>query len=121
MSSKRQAITFEIGTATLARLREIAAREGLGLPALVDEALADLVEKRQRGRARPHVMAGYRKSREKYDELYRKLAESEIVSERRFRHRGTDGKSPPWSTLRSFAALRAAMPVRDRRSAAARA
>lgn len=75
MSSKRQAITVEISAETLAQLREIAAREGLELSALVDEALADLVEKRQRGRARPHVMAGYRKSRERYDELYRKLAE----------------------------------------------
>lgn len=74
MSSKREAITFEISVETLAQLREIAAREDLGLPALVDEALADLVEKRQRGRARPHVIASYRKSREKYDQLYRKLA-----------------------------------------------
>ena len=44
MSLKRQAISFEISAETLARLREIAAREGLGLPALVDEALSDLVE-----------------------------------------------------------------------------
>ena len=74
MSSKRQAITFEISTETLAQLREIAAREGLGLPALVDEALGDLVEKRQRGRTRPHVMAAFRKSHEEYDGLYKKLA-----------------------------------------------
>lgn len=74
MSSKRQAITFEISAETLAQLREIAATEGSGLPALVDEALADLVEKRRRGRIRPHVMATYRKSREKYHELYEKLA-----------------------------------------------
>ena len=73
MSSKRQAITFEISAETLARLREIAAQEGLGLPALVDAALADLVEKRRQGRARPHVMAAYRKSREKYDGLFNKL------------------------------------------------
>ena len=74
MSSKRRAITFEINVETLAQLREIAATEDLGLPALVDEALADLVEKRRQRRARPHVVAAYRKSREKYDELYKKLA-----------------------------------------------
>ncbi len=73
MPSKRQAITFEISVETLEQLREIAAKEGLGLPVLVDEALLDLVEKRQRGLVRPHVMAAYRKSREKYDELYKKL------------------------------------------------
>ena len=75
MSSKRQAVTFEISAETLAHLHEIAAREGLELPALVEEALADLVEKRQQGPARPHVMAAYRTSREKYDELYKKLAQ----------------------------------------------
>ena len=80
MSSKRQAITFEISADTPAGLREIAAREELELPALVDEALADLVEKRQRGRARPHVMAAYRKSREKYDGLFKRLARQETSS-----------------------------------------
>ena len=75
MSSKRQAVTFEIRAETLAQLREIAAREGLELPVLVDEAFADLIEKRQRGRARPHVMTAYLTSCEKYDELYRKLAQ----------------------------------------------
>ena len=74
MSSRRQTITFEISVETLAQLRRIAAREGRGLPLLLDEALADLVEKRQRGRARSRVMAAYRKSREKYDGLYKKLA-----------------------------------------------
>lgn len=75
MSSKRQAITFEITAETLEKLREIAAKEGLKVPALVEEALAHLVEKRQQDRARPHVMAAYLTSREKYDELYRKLAQ----------------------------------------------
>ena len=75
MSSKRQAITFEISAETLAQLHEIAAKEGLELPALVEEALADLVEKRDRRRARPRVMAAYMTSCEKYDELYRKLAQ----------------------------------------------
>ncbi len=75
MSSKRQAITLEISAETLAQLQEIAAKDGQELPVLVEEALADLVEKRQPGRARPHVMAAYRTSREEYDELYRKLAQ----------------------------------------------
>ena len=75
MPSKRQAITFEIDAETLAKLHEIAAKEGLELPALVKEAFADLIEKRQRGRARPHVMTAYLTSCEKYDELYQKLAQ----------------------------------------------
>lgn len=75
MSAKRQAITFEISAEILAKLREIAAAESLELPALVDEALADLVEQRQSGRVRPRVVAAYLKSRQKYDKLYRKLAQ----------------------------------------------
>ena len=71
----RQKFATQVNTETLARVREIAAREGRQIQALVDEALTDLVEKRQQGRARPHVMAAYRKSREKYDELYKKLAQ----------------------------------------------
>lgn len=71
----RQKFATQVNTETLTRVREIAAREGRQIQALVDEALADLVEKRQQGRARTHVMAAYRKSREKYDELYKKLAQ----------------------------------------------
>ena len=74
MSLKRQAITFEISAETLAQLHEIAAKEGLELPALVEEALADLIENRGKGRARPHVMAAYRENRRRYDALYNKLA-----------------------------------------------
>lgn len=75
MSPPRQKFATQVNPETLAQVREIAAKEGRQLQALVDEALADLVEKRQQGRARPHVMAAYRKSREKYDELYMKLAQ----------------------------------------------
>ena len=71
----RQKFATQVNTETLARVREIAAREGRQIQVLVDEALADLVEKRQQGRARPHVMAAYLKSRKKYDELYKKLAQ----------------------------------------------
>ncbi|MYB31357.1 MAG: hypothetical protein F4Y20_02170 [Acidobacteria bacterium] len=75
MSTSRQKFATQVNTETLARVREIAAREGRQIQVLVDEALADLVEKRRQGRARPHVMAAYRRSRKKYDELYRKLAQ----------------------------------------------
>jgi hypothetical protein len=41
----------------------------------VDEALADLIEKRKNVRPRPRVMAAYLASHEKYGPLYKKLAE----------------------------------------------
>ena len=45
------------------------------LQALVDEALADLLEKRRLGRPSAHVMAAYQASHEKFGPLYKKLAE----------------------------------------------
>jgi hypothetical protein len=59
----------------LSAVRALAREEGRQIEALVDEALADLVEKRRLGRPRPHVMAAYLASHEKYAELYKKLAE----------------------------------------------
>lgn len=75
MSTSRQKFATQVNTETLAQVREIAAREGRQIQALVDEALADLVEKRRQGRARPHVVAAYLRSRKKYDELYRTLVQ----------------------------------------------
>lgn len=74
MPPTRQKFATQVSTETLAQVREIAAKEGRQLQALVDEALTDLVEKRKQARPRPHVMAAYRGSLDKYDELYKKLA-----------------------------------------------
>ncbi|MGE0148587.1 MAG: hypothetical protein AB7R87_14535 [Parvibaculaceae bacterium] len=59
----------------LATVRAIAHSEGRQLQALVDEALADLIEKRKHGRPRAHVMSAYQASHEKFGALYKKLAE----------------------------------------------
>ena len=64
----------QVNPETLSSVREIAAKEGRQLQALVDEALADLVEKRKQAGPRPHVMAAYLGSRDRFDELYKKLA-----------------------------------------------
>ena len=74
MPPSRQKFSTSVNSETLARVREIAAEEGVGLQALVDEALADLVEKRRQARPRPHVLTAYRGSLGTYDELYKKLA-----------------------------------------------
>ena len=54
---------------------EGADREGRQIQALVDEALADLIEKRKQGRPRAHVMSSYQASHETFAPLYQKLAE----------------------------------------------
>ncbi|MFZ0961952.1 MAG: hypothetical protein WAO35_13695 [Terriglobia bacterium] len=74
MSQSRQKFATQVNSETLAVVRTLARNEGRQLQALVDEALADLIEKRKRAKPRPHVMGAYLASHEKYGPLYKKLA-----------------------------------------------
>jgi hypothetical protein len=56
-------------------IRTLAQSEGRQIQALVDEALADLIEKRKQSKPRATVMATYLASHEKFRVLYKKLAE----------------------------------------------
>jgi hypothetical protein len=71
----REKFATQVNSEILAALRTLAKAEGRQLQALVDEALADLLEKRRLGRPRAHVMAAYQASHEKFGPLYKKLAE----------------------------------------------
>ena len=53
----------------------LAEKEGRQLQSLMDEALADLIDKHNNVKPRPHVMGAYLASHEKYGSLYKKLAE----------------------------------------------
>ena len=74
MSARRPTPAIPVDSGTPARVPEVAAKEGRPLPDLAEEPLADPVEARGQPPPRPHVMAAYRGSLEKYDELYEKLA-----------------------------------------------
>jgi hypothetical protein len=71
----REKFATQVDTAILAAVRTLAQDEGRQIQALVDEALADLIEKHRKARPRPHVMAAYLGSHEKFGSLYKKLAE----------------------------------------------
>jgi len=71
----REKFATQVNSEILSALRSLAKSEGRQLQALVDEALADLLEKRRLGRPRAHVMAAYQASHEKFGPLYKKLAE----------------------------------------------
>lgn len=75
MARTREKFATQVNSEILAALRELARKEGRQLQALVDEALADLIEKRRNTRPRPHVMSAYLASHEKFGPLYKKLAE----------------------------------------------
>ena len=71
----RAKFATQVNSEILSAVRAIAQSEGRQLQALVDEALADLVEKRRQERPRAHVMAAYQASHEMFAPLYKKLAE----------------------------------------------
>ena len=72
---RREKFTTRVDSDILAAVRRLARSEGRQLHSLVDEALADLIEKRKGSRPRPRVMALYQASHERYAPLYKKLAE----------------------------------------------
>jgi len=71
----REKFATQVNADLLSAVRALAQAEGRQLQALVDEALADLVEKRKQARPRAHVMGAYLASHDKYAPLYKKLAE----------------------------------------------
>jgi len=71
----REKFATQVDADVLAAVRALARDEGRQLQALVEEALADLIEKRKQSRPRPHVMGAYLASHDKYANLYKKLAE----------------------------------------------
>ena len=75
MTRRREKFTTRVNSEILAAVRRLARKEGRQLQALVDEAFADLIEKRKGSRPRARVMAVYQASHERFAPLYKKLAE----------------------------------------------
>jgi len=75
MSQTREKFASQVSSEILTAVRTLARNEGRQIQALLDEALADLIEKRKNAKPRPHVMGAYLASHEKYGPLYKKLAE----------------------------------------------
>jgi len=71
----REKFATQVDAGILTTVRNLAHQEGRQLQALVEEALADLIEKHRNARPRPHVMGAYLASHEKFGPLYKKLAE----------------------------------------------
>ena len=74
MATPREKFATQVNAEILGEVRQLAEAEGRQLQSLIDEALADLLEKRKQSRPRNHVMAAYQRSHETYSELYKKLA-----------------------------------------------
>lgn len=74
-SPTRKELVTQIEPESFQALRTLARSEGRPLQTLVDEALADLIRMRRDPQPRPHIMATYQATIERYGELYKKLAE----------------------------------------------
>jgi hypothetical protein len=75
MAKTREKFATQVNSEILAAVRSLAEKEGRQLQALVDEALADLIEKHKKAAPRSHVMGAYLASHDKFAPLYKKLAE----------------------------------------------
>ena len=75
MAIIREKFATQVNAKTLAAVRRLAEKEGRQLQTLIDEALADLLEKRRTGRPRTHVMDAYQSSHARHGGLYKKLAQ----------------------------------------------
>jgi hypothetical protein len=75
MSQPREKFATQVNSEILSAVRTLADTEGRQLQVLVEEAFADLLEKRKKATPRAHVMGAYLASHEKYGPLYKKLAE----------------------------------------------
>jgi hypothetical protein len=71
----RETLAAQIDSQILAGILTLAREEGQQVELLVEEALSDLIEKHKQARTRPHVIAAYQASHERFATLYKKLAE----------------------------------------------
>lgn len=74
MPEVREKFATQVDAELLGQVRKLAKSEGRQIQALIDEALADLVEKHKQSRPRSHVIAAYQGSHNRYASLYEKLA-----------------------------------------------
>ncbi len=75
MSQPLENFATQVNSEIISAVRRLADEEGREFEVLVEEALADLLEKRKRAVPRAHVVDAYLASHEEYGPLYKKLAE----------------------------------------------
>ena len=70
----KEKFATQVDPEILAKIRAISEKEGRKLQAIVEEALADLIEKREGSKPRPVVAAAYAASIRQFGSLYERLA-----------------------------------------------
>lgn len=70
----REKFSSQAAPEVLASLRQIAEEEGRQFQAVLDEALREYIERKEKGQPRRHALAAFAQSMEEFDSLYRELA-----------------------------------------------
>lgn len=70
----RQKFSSQAEPEVLSSLRAIAEQEGRQFQSVLDEALREYIERKEKGRPRRHVLAALASSLDEFDALYRELA-----------------------------------------------
>lgn len=74
MAVIRDKFSSQIDSALLAKARSVAQRDGKQFQSLLEEALAEYLERHQAERPRAHVMQALGLSMDEFDDLYKALA-----------------------------------------------
>ena len=69
MSTVREKFATHVDSALIESVRQLAKSEGRQIPAVVEDALRDHLEAKNRAPGREHVMAAYLKSAERFSGL----------------------------------------------------
>lgn len=74
VASVREKFSSQATPEVLSALRQIADSEGRQFQSVLDEALREYIERKQKGLPRRHVMDAFADSLGEFDSLYRELA-----------------------------------------------
>jgi predicted transcriptional regulator len=75
MTTKREKFSSQADEEILASARHLAQSQGRQFQSILEDALAEYVERHQTERPRAHVMEAFGLSMDEFDELYQKLAQ----------------------------------------------
>ena len=70
----REKFSSQAAPEVLSALRQIAEAEGRQFQVVLDEALREYIERKDKGRPRRHVLEAFAQSLGEFDSLYRELA-----------------------------------------------
>ena len=75
MTTQREKFSSQADPEILSAARELAHKQGRQFQSILEDALAEYLERNQRERPRAHVLEAFGLSMDEFDDLYQKLAQ----------------------------------------------